>query len=339
MNEPIDTAPLLEIDGLTVHFHAGREVVRAVNGVDLRVRAGETSAILGESGSGKSVTMAAVMRLLQTPPASVSAKVLRFNGEDVLDLPLEQWRARCGRDLGMVFQDALASLNPVFSVGWQVAEMFRVHGVATGREADDRAVELLERVGIADATRRARDYPHQFSGGMRQRVMIAMAVALDPKLLIADEPTTALDVTVQAQIMELLNRLQDAQGMAIALITHDLGVVAEAADHVAVMYAGRVVESGTVAEVLGSPNHPYTLALLESIPQARSATLSPIAGSPPDMAALPPGCAFAPRCRLAQARCVADAPVMRAVNDSGHRAECHFVGESLTDEMNREAGQ
>ena len=301
-------SPILEVEELNVHFRTGRETVRAVNGVSLRVFPGETAAILGESGSGKSVTMAAVMRLLQSPPAYIHAQGLLFNGEDVLEMDLDEWRKRCGRDIGMIFQDALASLNPVFSVGWQIAELFHVHGICSGKKAHQLAVELLEKVGIPDAEKRSRDYPHQFSGGMRQRVMIAMAVALDPKLLIADEPTTALDVTVQAQIMELLDRLQVERNMAIVLITHDLGVVAEAADRVAIMYAGRVVESGTVAEVLGAPTHPYTRALLDSVPQTDALELKPIVGSPPDLAALPAGCAFAPRCAYADARCIAQLP-------------------------------
>jgi oligopeptide transport system ATP-binding protein len=223
----------------------------------------------------------------------------------------------------MVFQDALASLNPVYSVGWQVAEPFRAHGVLDAKAALERAVELLGRVGIPEPGERSRDYPHQFSGGMRQRVMIAMAIALDPMLLIADEPTTALDVTVQAQIMDLLLDLQRERRMAMVLITHDLGVVAEVADRVAVMYAGRVVESGAVREVLSRPAHPYTVALLRSVPQvdADRQQLNPIAGSPPDMAALPAGCSFHPRCRMATDACRASRPP-RVEMAPGHHAEC-----------------
>jgi oligopeptide/dipeptide ABC transporter ATP-binding protein len=266
------------------------------------------------------------MRLLQCPPAVVTGGAIRFKGDDVLAMPLGQWRRRCGREIAMVFQDALAALNPVFTVGWQIAELFRAHGEQSGKAAAARAVELLARVGIPDPVNRAEDYPHQFSGGMRQRVMIAMAIALGPDLLIADEPTTALDVTVQAQIMDLLQDLQREIGMAMVLITHDLGVVADVADHVAVMYAGRVVERGKVRDVLGRPAHPYTLALLDSVPQLQgnSSVLRPIVGSPPDMAAMPAGCAFHPRCRFATAECRSAQPPQVAVA-AGRIAECHHA--------------
>jgi oligopeptide transport system ATP-binding protein len=316
-------ATLLDVVDLRVEFRSGREVVHAVNGATFSVRRGETAAVLGESGSGKSVTAAAIMRLLASPPAHVAGGSVRFNGADVLNTPMAEWRSRCGLDIGMVFQDALASLNPVFSVGWQIAEPFRAHGILDPKAALDRAVELLERVGIPEPRQRARDYPHQFSGGMRQRVMIAMAIALDPKLLIADEPTTALDVTVQAQIMDLLRDLQRERKMAMVLITHDLGVVAEVADHVAVMYGGRVVERGPVRDVLTRPAHPYTLALLESVPRtdAEKRQLNPIVGSPPDMARLPTGCSFHPRCRMATEQCRASRPP-RVEITPGHHVEC-----------------
>jgi oligopeptide transport system ATP-binding protein len=321
-----DPAPLLEVNGLQIVFRGGRETVHAVNGASFQVAAGETAAILGESGSGKSVTAAAIMRLLQSPPAFVTGGEIRFKDADVLSMPLSQWRQLCGREIAMVFQDALASLNPVFSVGWQIAELFRAHNVAAGRDADARAVELLARVGIPDPANRARDYPHQFSGGMRQRVMIAMAIALGPDLLIADEPTTALDVTVQAQIMDLLQGLREEIGMAVMLISHDLGVVADVADSVAVMYAGRVIESGRVRDVLGRPGHPYTLALLESVPRAqhKNQKLHPIVGSPPDMARIPAGCAFHPRCRFATAECRDAAPPPITVAP-GRAVECHHA--------------
>ena len=314
---------LLEVTDLRVEFRSGREIVRAVNGASFSVRRGETVAVLGESGSGKSVTAAAIMRLLASPPAHVTGGSIRFDGADVLGVPMSEWRRRCGLDIGMVFQDALASLNPVFSVGWQIAEPFRAHGILHGKAALQRAEELLGRVGIPEPHARARDYPHQFSGGMRQRVMIAMAIALDPRLLIADEPTTALDVTVQAQIMDLLLDLQRERHMAMVLITHDLGVVAEVADHVAVMYGGRVVESGPVRDVLSRPAHPYTLALLESVPRADidQQQLNPIVGSPPDMATLPTGCSFHPRCRMATDACRASLPP-RLEMAPGHHAEC-----------------
>jgi len=319
-------APLLEVDGLRIVFRSGRETVHAVNGARFDVAPGETAAVLGESGSGKSVTASAIMRLLQCPPAFVAGGAIRFKGQDVLAMPLARWRQLCGREIGMVFQDALASLNPVFSIGWQIAELYRAHGVADGRAADERAVDLLARVGIPDPAKRARDYPHQYSGGMRQRAMIAMAIALGPDLLIADEPTTALDVTVQAQIMDLLQGLQDEIGMAVMLISHDLGVVAEVADRVAVMYAGRVVERGAVREVLARPGHPYTLALLESVPHARHkhTKLRPIVGSPPDMARIPAGCAFHPRCRFATEECRREAP-QPAMIAPGRSVECHHA--------------
>ena len=318
--------PILKIDDLHVEFRSGGETVHAVNGMSFQISPGETAAILGESGSGKSVTAAAIMRLLQSPPAFITGGSVHFKGQDVLAMPIAKWREYCGREIAMVFQDALTSLNPVFSVGWQIAELFRAHGVASGRDADARAVDLLDRVGIPDPALRARDYAHQFSGGMRQRVMIAMAIALGPDLLIADEPTTALDVTVQAQIMELLEGLRADSDMAMILITHDLGVVADVADNVAVMYAGRVVEHGPVAEVLARPGHAYTRALLDSVPRTHSKghKLSPIVGSPPDLARIPKGCAFNPRCRFATDVCRTGAPP-RITVAPGRIAECHHV--------------
>lgn len=323
---------ILNVAELCVEFRTGQETIHAVNGVSFRVAACETAAILGESGSGKSVTAAAIMRLLQSPPALVTGGTVTFKGHDALAMPIAEWRRYCGRDIAMVFQDALISLNPVFSVGWQIAELFRAHGVAAGREANERAVELLDRVGIPDPTNRAKDYTHQFSGGMRQRVMIAMAIALSPDLLIADEPTTALDVTVQAQIMELLEELRAETDMAMILITHDLGVVADVADNVAVMYAGRIVEQGPVSEVLARPSHAYTRALLESVPTARDKgrKLRPIVGSPPDLARIPAGCAFSPRCRFATDICRQQQPPRIEVA-AGRTAECHHVERVLND--------
>ena len=251
-----------------------------------------------------------------------------FKGQDVLAMHNAQWRDLCGREITMIFQDALASLNPVFSVGRQIAELFKAHGVAKGREANERAVELLARVGIPDPASRARDYTHQFSGGMRQRVMIAMAIALSPSLLIADEPTTALDVTVQAQIMGLLEDLRQELGIAIILITHDLGVVADVADNVAVMYAGRVVESGRVTQVLRRPAHAYTLALINSAPSAhqKGSKLQSIVGSPPYLARIPVGCAFNPRCRFATDLCRSTPPPAVQV-EPGRMAECHHAAQ------------
>ncbi len=297
---------LLEIADLRVSFRAAGGHVRAVQGLTLSVARGETLAIVGESGSGKTVSMQALMRLLDSPPAEITSARLTFDGTDLRALPDRDWAAWAGDRVAMVFQDALTALNPVFTVGWQIAEMFRVHRPAmTAAEVRAASAELLRQVGIPEPERRLDDYPHQFSGGMRQRAMIAMAIALDPELLIADEPTTALDVTVQAQIMDLLRGLRAARGMAMILITHDLGLVAETADRVVIMYAGQVMETGTVAQVLGTPRHPYTLGLLASRPEAdaKGGRLRPIPGSPPDLSALPAGCPFRPRCAFARPDC------------------------------------
>ena len=322
----MNNGKLLDVTDLRVEFRSGHEIVRAVNGVSYSVVAGETLAILGESGSGKTVSAMAVMKLLPSPPALIKAVEITFSGNDLLNMPQPEWRRFSGEKIAMIFQDALAALNPVFSVGWQISEVFRVHRQMERSEAQRRTVELLEWVGIPEADSRSRDYPHQFSGGMRQRVMIAMAIALKPDLLIADEPTTALDVTVQAQIMELLAGLQKETGMSLILITHDLGVVAETADRVAVMYAGRIVETGSVKNVLSNPAHPYTSGLLHSMPQAqrKGQPLQPIFGSPPNLAQIPSGCTFHPRCPEALEYCRDDSPNLKKVA-SGHFAECHLI--------------
>ncbi len=320
-----DDALLLDVKDLRVEFRTGRECVRAVNGVSFSVAPEETLAIIGESGSGKTVTKQAVMKLLPTPPASIAAKAISFDGHDLLNMSNDEWRRHSGEKIAIIFQDALAALNPVFSVGWQISEVFRVHRRLDKAEARRRATELLNWVGIPEAHQRIRDYPHQFSGGMRQRVMIAMAIALKPKLLIADEPTTALDVTVQAQIIDLLKELRNETGMAMILITHDFGVVAETADRVAVMYAGRIVENGSVKDVLEHPVHPYTSGLLHSMPQKqrRGEPLQPIFGSPPNLARIPTGCAFHPRCSQTEESCRCVVPQLRYWGP-GHYAECHF---------------
>jgi oligopeptide transport system ATP-binding protein len=296
-----------------------------VNGLSYALREGETLAIVGESGSGKSVGAQAVMGIIDSPPGFVTGGSVRFRGVELLDLPETQRRAVRGRRIGMIFQDALTALNPVFSVGWQIGEMFRRHQGATKREAREKAIELMERVKIPLARERVGGYPHEFSGGMRQRVMIAMALALNPDILIADEPTTALDVTVQAQIMELLAELQRETGMGLILITHDLGVVAEVADRVVVMYAGREAESGASVPVYHRPAHPYTIGLMDSLPRpdVHTERLSPIKGSPPDLLAIPPGCPFSPRCPYAQRRCVEEVPELLAVGE-GRFSACHF---------------
>src|SRR4051794_25013185 len=303
--------PVLEVDDLHVEFRTREGVVNAVNGISYTVDQGETLAILGESGSGKSVSAQAIMGILDTPPAVISGGGIRFQGRDLLTMKPEDQRKVRGPGISMIFQDALSSLNPVYSVGFQIGEMFRAHRGTSRKEAKQRAIELMDRVRIPAAAQRVGEYPHQFSGGMRQRVMIAMALALDPKVLIADEPTTALDVTVQAQILELLDDLRAETGMGLLLITHDLGVVAETADRVAVMYAGRIVETGPTDAVLAAPAHPYTEGLLASVPRGQSGReerLRPITGAPPSLARIPSGCPFHPRCPYVIDRCRHDRP-------------------------------
>jgi oligopeptide transport system ATP-binding protein len=326
------TVPLLEVDDLHVEFRTRDGVARAVNGVSYSVRAGETLAVLGESGSGKSVTAQAIMGILDTPPGFVTRGEVRFQGENILNWPEEQRRHLRGAGIAMVFQDALSALNPVFTVGWQIGEMFRVHRGMSRSDAKKKAIELMDRVRIPVAKERVNDYPHQFSGGMRQRVMIAMSIALDPHVLIADEPTTALDVTVQAQIMDLLAELQRESDMGLILITHDLGVVADVADHIAVMYAGRIVEEADVFELYGRPAHPYTKGLLTSIPRVdlKGHELDVIKGLPPSLTRIPSGCAFHPRCPYRQPVCSEVVPPLHRF--AGNRGSaCHFWEEVLSD--------
>jgi oligopeptide transport system ATP-binding protein len=321
-----EKAPLLDVKGLSVEFRLRKKVVYAVNGFSCSVSPGETLAILGESGSGKSVTAHAIMGTLNTTTAKVTGGEVWFEGRDLLRLADRERRRVRGPKIAIIFQDSLSALNPVFTVANQIGEMFRFHDGMNKRAAERAAVDLMARVGIPDARRRARAYPHEFSGGMRQRIMIAMALALEPALLIADEPTTALDVTVQAQIMELLKDLQREMGMGLVLITHDLGVVADMADRIVVMYAGKAVEVSPVHELYSSPAHPYTAGLLQSIPRLDSAEeeLRPIGGAPPDMTTLPAGCPFQPRCRSSQDICKSEPPALRQVADGRHSA-CHFA--------------
>ena len=276
---------LLEVDELFVEFRTRYGVAKAINGVNLTLRQGETVAVLGESGSGKSVTAQAIMGILDTPPGYITGGEIRYCGTDILNLPEERRREIRGPEISMIFQDALSSLNPVFPVGWQIAEMFRKHRGMNRSDSLERAVRLMERVQIPAAKQRVKAFPHQFSGGMRQRIMIAMAIALDPAVLIADEPTTALDVTVQAQVMKLLKELQEERQMGLILITHDLGVVADVADRIAVMYAGRIVEQGDIFPLYANPAHPYTKGLLESIPRLdqKGQQLAAIGGLPPNL--------------------------------------------------------
>jgi peptide/nickel transport system ATP-binding protein/oligopeptide transport system ATP-binding protein len=308
-----------------------------VNGVSYGVAAGETLAVLGESGSGKSVTAQAVMGILDTPPGFVTRGEVLFRGRDLLKVSEDQRRRVRGAGIAMIFQDALSSLNPVLTVGYQLGEMFRVHQGMSRKDARARAIELMERVRIPAARERVNDYPHQFSGGMRQRIMIAMALALEPDLIIADEPTTALDVTVQAQVMDLLAELQREFHMGLILITHDLGVVADVADKIAVMYAGRIVETAPVHELYKRPAHPYTKGLLRSIPRLdqKGQELYAIKGLPPNLLHIPSGCAFNPRCPMAQDVCRSEVPSLHPVTEAdgtelaGRGSACHFWKETL----------
>ncbi|MFI0722360.1 ABC transporter ATP-binding protein [Streptomyces sp. NPDC021224] len=326
------TAPLLEVRDLHVEFHTRDGVAKAVNGVNYSVNAGETLAVLGESGSGKSVSAQAIMGILDMPPARIPKGEIFFQGRDMLKMSGEERRKIRGRKIAMIFQDALSSLNPVLSVGYQLGEMFRVHQGASRKEAKARAIELMDKVRIPAARERVGDYPHQFSGGMRQRIMIAMALALEPDLIIADEPTTALDVTVQAQVMELLAELQREYNMGLILITHDLGVVADVADKIAVMYAGRIVEDAPVHDIYAKPAHPYTKGLLQSIPRLdqKGQELYAIKGLPPNLTRIPSGCAFNPRCPMAQDICRTDVPALHPVGTARGSA-CHFWKETLGD--------
>jgi oligopeptide transport system ATP-binding protein len=322
--------PLLAVDNLHVEFVTRQGLVKAVNGVSYTVNAGESLAVLGESGSGKSVTAQAIMGILDMPPARVPQGEIRFRGTDMLKLS-DQARGQIrGQRIAMIFQDALSALNPVFTVGWQISEMFRVHRGMSKRDAMKKAAELMDRVRIPAAKQRVNDYPHQFSGGMRQRIMIAMSIALDPEVLIADEPTTALDVTVQAQIMDLLAELQRESNMGLILITHDLGVVADVADKIAVMYGGRIVENAPVHDLYKNPAHPYSKGLLESIPRVdlKGHELYAIKGLPPNLLDMPSGCAFHPRCPYSRPDCVSTVPPLYEINGVRGSA-CHYYREVL----------
>jgi oligopeptide/dipeptide ABC transporter ATP-binding protein len=327
---------LLQVEDLRTHFFADVGIVKAVDGVSFTVRRGETLAVVGESGSGKSVTSLSIMRLIASPPGRIVAGEIWYRAKDgrvhdLAGIDEAAMRRIRGNDIAMIFQEPMTSLNPVYTVGDQIAEMIQLHRGKGRREAMAMAASMLDRVGIAESGRRLGEYPHELSGGMRQRVMIAMALSCHPALLIADEPTTALDVTIQAQILDLMRTLQrhDAGGMSILFITHDLGVVAEVADRVVVMYGGRVVEEGAVVDVFQKPRHPYTVGLLESIPRVDHAVLAngqrkrieAIPGNVPNPLDLPPGCAFEPRCRLAVAACREAVPPLARLAD-GHGTRC-----------------
>ncbi len=315
---------VLEVKGLRTTFDTTDGLVQAVNGITFHIEEGETVGIVGESGCGKSVSMLSVMRLLPIPPAKVVAEGIDYYGKNLLKIKEAEMRSVRGSQIAMVFQDPMTSLNPVLNVGFQLMEPMRLHLGMSDEEAEDRAAELLSLVGIPEARSRLTDYPHQFSGGMRQRAMIAMALSCNPSLLIADEPTTALDVTIQAQIIDLIRRLRDQFGMALIWITHDLGVVAGLADRVFVMYAGFIVEEATVGELYGNPRHPYTFALLRSLPSLAGKPGDPlesIEGLPPDLIQLPTGCPFAARCAFVKDVCRVDLPPLDEI-EPGHKIAC-----------------
>lgn len=317
---------ILDVSDLKVAFQTPGGLVHAVNGMSFSVKPGEALGILGESGSGKSVSVGAVMGLLESPPAVIEGTV-NYRGTELLGAPSSITRKIHGDRIAMVFQDAITSLNPGLTIGYQIGELFKVHRPGTSRrEAKAKAIELMERVGIPSAKQRVNSYPHEFSGGMNQRIMIALGIALEPDILIADEPTTALDVTVQAQIMSLLNDLRKQTGMAMILITHDIGLVAENTDRLMVMYGGRMVETGPTATVIDHPSHPYTVGLMNSIPQEsmKGQRLVAINGSPPKLNHLPKGCVFAPRCPMATELCSTDVPAARQISIE-HLSACHFA--------------
>jgi peptide/nickel transport system ATP-binding protein/oligopeptide transport system ATP-binding protein len=325
MTRPVGSdAPLLEVDGLRTVFASDDGEVQAVNDVSFSVDAGETLGIVGESGCGKSVTALSILRLVPSPPGRIAGGEIRYRGTNLLALDDEAMRRLRGNDISMVFQEPMTALNPVYTVGNQIMEAIRLHQGVDGKEARKRAIAMLVQVGIPSPEQRVDEYPHQLSGGMRQRVMIAMALSCNPSVLIADEPTTALDVTIQAQILELLRDLQEEREMAILLITHDLGVVAENADRVVVMYAGKIVEATTAERLFAAAAHPYAIGLLESMPRVneRRERLSVIPGAVPPPTAFPSGCAFHPRCPFAEERCTREEPVLEPAAE-GHTVRCH----------------
>ncbi|GHD61413.1 dipeptide/oligopeptide/nickel ABC transporter ATP-binding protein [Thalassobaculum fulvum] len=320
------TEPLLDIRGLKTHFKTDDGMVRAVDGVDIAIGRGETVGVVGESGCGKTVTAMTVMKLIAMPPGEIVEGEILWQGRDIVKMSPDEMRKIRSKEIGIIFQEPMTSLNPVYTVGDQIAEVVRLHEGLSRREATDRAIEMLRLVNIPTPERRVKDYPHQFSGGMRQRVMIAMALSCNPQLLIADEPTTALDVTIQAQILDLLAEMRERLGMAIMLITHDMGVVAETTHRVVVMYAGRVVEEATVDRLFGDPKHPYTQGLIRSIPRIDTAAekkerLEAIGGVVPSLLHPPPGCRFAARCRFATDKCTEAMPPLRDVAP-GHKVAC-----------------
>ena len=318
--------PLLAIEGLKTHFATDDGMIHAVDGVDLSIERGETLGVVGESGCGKTVTAMTVMKLVAMPPGKIVAGRILWQGRDLVPLGPDDMRSIRAKEIAIVFQEPMTSLNPVYTIGEQIAEVIRLHEKVGQRAALEKTVDMLKLVHIPDPERRVRDYPHQFSSGMRQRMMIAMALSCRPKLLIADEPTTALDVTIQAQILDLLGELKEKFGMAVMLITHAMGVIAETAQRVAVMYAGKVVEEAPVAKLFASPLHPYTQGLIRSIPRVDTAAthkkrLEAIGGVVPSLLEPPPGCRFAARCKYARAICTEETPPLREVRP-GHKVAC-----------------
>ena len=317
-------ASLLEVKNLKTHFFTADGVVKAVDGISYDVEEGEVVGIVGESGCGKSVGAMSIMRLVASPPGRIVDGEVVFEGKNLVEMDDKDMREIRGNRIAMVFQEPMTSLNPVLTIGRQLTETLELHQNMSRNEARDRAAELLSMVGIPDANQRLDDYPHQFSGGMRQRVMIAMALSCNPKLIIADEPTTALDVTIQAQILELMQELSKELGTALIIITHNLGVVARYADRVLVMYAGKIIETASAVELYKNPKHPYTLALLNSVPRLDSSEgrvrLDAIEGLPPDLGNLPEGCSFAPRCKFAVESCLVDDPMLREIENEHHSA-------------------
>ena len=336
------TEPVLAIRDLVVEFDTPDGVVHAVDGVNYEVHAGETLGVVGESGSGKSVTVMTALGLIQMPPGRIVSGEVLYKGKNIIGLPLEELRQIRNKEIAMIFQDPMTSLNPVFKVGEQIAEALLVHDKdLSDKDARAETVGLLEMVGVPNPDRRFDQYPHEYSGGMRQRAVIAMAMANKPSVLIADEPTTALDVTIQAQVLEVMKVAAEETGAATIMITHDLGVVAEMVDRIAVMYAGRVVETGTVDEIYHEPRHPYTLGLMMSLPRLTGeiTRLLPIPGNPPSLINRPPGCAFHPRCRMSAGRelCRTETPTNAEIG-SGHLSACHFPDE-VPEELAREAAE
>ena len=321
---------LLQVKDLRTHFFTREGVIKAVDGVSYDVHEGETVALVGESGCGKSVSALSIMRLIPYPPGRIVAGEISFQGKNLLTLNGEEMRQVRGKEIAMIFQEPMTSLNPALTIGRQLTETLEAHLVMSSSDALGRAAELLQLVGISEPERRLTQYPHQFSGGMRQRVMIAMALSCNPKLILADEPTTALDVTIQAQILELMKELSQRFGVAMVIITHNLGVVARYADRVNVMYAGKIIEQGSADKVYSHPRHPYSLGLLRSVPrldQPRKTKLDPIDGQPPDLANLPPGCSFQPRCKFAVDKCAHEVPPLAQV-EAENLSAC-WVAETL----------